>query len=175
MNVRIKVSFVLHTIFFEGSSEFDVRRTLRSHTVFTPMCSKDTIAALNASNRYSCYQIWYISQVTGYRNLNLVQMDEHVNTFRKCCCAIQTGINVVEANLWLSALTLEKSMCLPLCIAVIDGSDASTINSVFLASKIVHNFFRDTNYLVAIDLNYVQVSNVVDNILHVTLCRRMNA
>lgn len=98
-----------------------------------------------------------------------------MNTFRKCCCAIQTGINVVEANLWLSALTLEKSMCLPLCIAVIDGSDASTINSVFLASKIVHNFFRDTNYLVAIDLNYVQVSNVVDNILHVTLCRRMNA
>lgn len=88
-------------------------------------------------------------------------MEEHVNTFRKCCCAIQTGINVVDANLWLSALTLEKSMCLPLCIAVIDGSDASTINSVFLASKIIHNLLRETHYTVAIDQNYVQVRNSV--------------
>ena len=88
-------------------------------------------------------------------------MEEHVITFRKCCCAIQTGVNVVDANLWLSALTLEKSMCLPLCIAVIDGSDASMINSVFLASKIIHNLFRETHYTVALDQNYVQVRNVV--------------
>jgi hypothetical protein len=84
-----------------------------------------------------------------------------VNTFRKCCCAIQTGINVVDANLWLSALTQEKSMCLPLCIAVIDGSDASTINSVFLASKIIHNLLRETHYTVAIDQNYVQVRTFI--------------
>jgi hypothetical protein len=52
-------------------------------------------------------------------------------------------------------------MCLPLCIAVIDGSDASAINSVFLASKIIHNLLRQTHYTVAIDQSYVQVRKIV--------------
>lgn len=84
-------------------------------------------------------------------------MEEHVQTFRQCCTALLTGINVGQANSWLTALNENKEICLPLCIAVVDAADAASIHSVFIASKIIHNVFRENRYASSVDLEYMQV------------------
>ena len=88
-------------------------------------------------------------------------MQEHIETFLHCCAALLTGINVVEANAWLTALVENKSICLPLCVAVIAAADAATTHAVFLAAKLIHNVLRETHYSNPIDVEYVQVSNLV--------------
>ena len=87
-------------------------------------------------------------------------MEGHIETFRQCCKALLTGINVTEANSWLTALTQDKTVCLPLCIAVIETADVLSDDSVFLASKIIHNTIRESRYTISIGVDYVQVSGM---------------
>ena len=77
--------------------------------------------------------------------------------FRKCSSSLQTGVNIVEANLWLSTLVENKDICLPLCISVISRADERNLDSLFLASKIIHNLFRESRYSPLIDLSCVEV------------------
>ena len=86
-------------------------------------------------------------------------MQEHLETFRQCCTALLTGINVTEADSWLSALKNE-GICLPLCIAVVAAADAASIHSAFIACKIIHNVFRENRYSATVDLEYMQVSHL---------------
>ena len=87
-------------------------------------------------------------------------MEGHIETFRQCCKALITGVNVTHANSWLTALTQHKTECLPLCIAVIDSAITSADDSVFLASKIVHNVIRESRYSVSLEVDHVQVTDV---------------
>lgn len=86
-------------------------------------------------------------------------MEEHIQTFQRCCNSLRSGIDIVAANTWLSSLIHDRNFCLPLCIAVINLADEGKIDDVFLASKMIHNILRETRYKIAIDISYVHVRN----------------
>ena len=98
-------------------------------------------------------------------------MEEHIQTFRRCCNSLRTGVDIVAANTWLSSLIHDRNICLPLCIAVINSADEGKIDDLFLASKLIHNIFRETRYKIVIDLSHVHVSNLVDPSLAVVEAR----
>ena len=85
-------------------------------------------------------------------------MEEHIATFQHCCAALLTGVNVVEANSWLIALGDNKSVGLPLCLAVIAAADARKSHSVFLAAKIIHQLLRKNHHTNTLDVECLQVS-----------------
>ena len=87
-------------------------------------------------------------------------MEMHIEIFRECCKALLTGVNVTHANSWLTALTQHKTECLPLCIAVIDSANISADDSVFLASKIIHNVIRESRYSISLEVDHVQVRDM---------------
>lgn len=107
-------------------------------------------------------------------------MDELLATFNLCCNALQTGVNILEANNWLTSLMDSTEICYTLMIAFIQNqgnlrnrnensstsnnssSSASTggdsdYNAVFLAAKIIHNIYRNTNHSVVVTLDTVKV------------------
>lgn len=89
-------------------------------------------------------------------------MEEHIQTFQRCCNSLRTGVDIVAANTWLSSLVHDRNICLPLCIAVINSADERKIDDLFLASKLVHNIFREARYKIVIDLSHVHVRSLVD-------------
>lgn len=85
-------------------------------------------------------------------------MEQLIQTFRHCSAALQSGVNVVEANDWLTSLMENKEICFPLCITIIKTADTTTINSLFLAAKILHNILRESRYTISINSECLEVS-----------------
>lgn len=83
---------------------------------------------------------------------------ELIQTFKHCCAALQSGTNVVEANGWLTALTENKEVCFPLCITMINVADVTTVDTVFLAAKILHNMLRESRYTISVNSECLEVS-----------------
>jgi mannose-6-phosphate isomerase class I len=85
-------------------------------------------------------------------------MEQLVQTFKHCCAALQSGMNVIEANGWLISLTENKDVCFPLCITMINIADVTTADTVFLAAKIVHNMLRESRYTISVNSECLEVS-----------------